>query len=269
MENVKILEMMEQSDMILVGLGEDFDNLGALQQSQKYVDGCNVLKKTELHWLIPAWNEYCVEKAKKDQVDRALEKIAALLGDKNYFVVSVSTNSSIDSIPWKKAILSEHGRCVMPCGSILKKQCINGCDGVLQEVTEEDRGELRGVLDRLSEGRLRKEEAFCLGVCPKCGAPFTLNNIYVDNYNENGYMERWKLYTKWLQGTLNKRLLLLELGVNMWFPSVIRWPFEKAAFFNEKAYFCRVNQRLYQLSAELAGKGCGISQNAIDWLSKL
>ena len=68
---------------------------------------------------------------------------------------------------------------------------------------------------------------------------------------------------------MNHKLLVLELGVGMQFPSVIRWPFEKVVFFNQKAFLCRVNEKLYQLTEELAGKGCGISMNAIDWLKQL
>lgn len=96
-----------------------------------------------------------------------------------------------------------------------------------------------------------------------------LNTIYAESYNEAGYIEQWQIYTKWLQGTLNRKLLVLELGVGMQFPSVIRWPFEKVAFFNNKASFVRVNERLYQLTAELASKGVGISQNAIEWINQL
>ena len=96
-----------------------------------------------------------------------------------------------------------------------------------------------------------------------------LNNIFAEGYNENGYLEQWKVYTKWLQGTVNHRLLVLELGVGMRFPTVVRWPFEKVAFFNNKAAFVRVNEKLYQLSEELAIKGCGIAQNAIAWLEIL
>ena len=68
---------------------------------------------------------------------------------------------------------------------------------------------------------------------------------------------------------MNKKLLVLELGVGMRFPSVIRWPFEKVVFFNQKAFLCRVNEKLYHLTEELAEKGCGISVNAIDWLNQL
>ncbi len=68
---------------------------------------------------------------------------------------------------------------------------------------------------------------------------------------------------------MNRRIVILELGVGMRFPTVIRWPFEKVAFFNQKAWFYRINEKLYQLTKELDEKGCGIAQNAIDWLEQL
>ena len=82
-------------------------------------------------------------------------------------------------------------------------------------------------------------------------------------------MEKWQLYTEWLQGSLNHKLIILELGVSLRFPSVIRWPFEKIAFFNNKASIYRINEKLYQMTEELSGKGIGIAQNAIDWINDL
>ena len=75
-----------------------------------------------------------------------------------------------------------------------------------------------------------------LGVCPTCGKKLILNNIYTDSYDENGYLNNWTQYMKWLQLTLNKKLGIVELGVNLDFPSVIRWPFEKAGYLNKKAF---------------------------------
>lgn len=255
--------------MVLIGLGEEFDFQRSLQRSPEYMEGCTYLKAAGLHWLIPAWNEFCAGEARADEAKLALEKLALLLEKKNYYVVSVSTNRVISGVPWKRAFLSEQGRYVIPCGSTQRKQCSKGCEKVLPEMTDEDEERIRHAMEELREKRNLEEGAPGLGVCPECGAPLILNNIYANHYNENGYLEQWRLYTKWLQGTLNRNLLVLELGVEMWFPSVIRWPFEKMAYFNQKAYFCRVNEKLYQLTEELTGKGCGISQNAIDWLSKL
>ena len=77
----------------------------------------------------------------------------------------------------------------------------------------------------------------------------------------------WDKYTKWLQGTLNRNVLILELGVGLKYPGVIRFPFEKAAYFNKKADFIRVHGRLYQMTEELGDKGISIARNAVAFLA--
>ncbi len=251
-------DKIEQSEMVLVGLGEDFDGMTTLRRRADYVRGCERLKAEGVSWLIPAWNEYCLEQSGEHAVEEALDKLDNLLEGKNHYTVSVATNSRI----------ARGTRTVMPCGSVFRKQCSAGCSDILPEVSEEERELLGDVFHGLSMGSFT-EESVSLGVCPDCGAPLILNNVYAEYYNENGYLDSWKLYMKWLQGTLNHRLLVLELGVGMQFPTVIRWPFEKTAFFNRKAFFCRVNEKLYQLTKELAEKGCGISEDAVAWLAGL
>ncbi len=259
MKNDEILETFAQSDMVLVGLGEDFDGTGFLRREEMYRFGGEKLKENGFHWLIPAWNEFCVKKTGNAALDAGFEKLAGILGGKNHFVVSVSMHSRAGSV----------GRVVMPCGSSQMKQCVEGCEGTLLAVTEQDKDRMNRFFEELYAGRF-PEEGFSLSeTCPECSAGLVLNNVYAENYNEAGYLEQWRLYTKWLQGTLNHKLFVLELGVGMRFPSVIRWPFEKVAFFNQKAYLCRVHEKLYQLTKELAEKGCGISKNAIDWLGEL
>lgn len=84
-------------------------------------------------------------------------------------------------------------------------------------------------------------------VCPTCGAPLNFHTIANPDYLENGYLPQWEHYKKWLTATLNKKLCILELGVDFTFPQVIRFPFEKTAFYNKKAVFVRVNSRFPQL----------------------
>lgn len=263
MENENILEKIKEADMVLVGLGEDFDNTKYLQQREMYRKGKALLQEAGYHWLIPMWMEHCSPDLEENKVTHALKKLEQLLCDKNYFIVSVATNSKITQIPWKK------DRIVMPCGNILRKQCVKGCADALEDVTEEDRAGLREVAEALAKDSFSESGIPDLGKCSRCGGDMVLNTIYAENYDESGYLKAWEFYTKWLQGTLNHKLLILELGVSLRFPSVIRWPFEKVAFFNNKAFFCRVNEKLYQLTEELAVKGIGISQNAIDWIGHL
>ena len=190
---------------------------------------------------------YCID-AKAREAMCALFKV---LTGKNYFLLTTCTNDILDDLGFKV------DRVVAPCGSLKKKQC-ECCDNSIAELTEEDR--------QLFEMALSREEIPYLTACPSCGKPMVLNNVYANNYDEEGYLENWSIYKKWLQGTINKRLCILELGVDLTFPSVIRWPFEKIAFYNQKAEFIRVNERLYHMSEELKDKGISIAQNAIDWL---
>lgn len=262
MEFEKVLQLIQEADMILIGLGEEFDEKKVLKQDTAYNACKNKLENSDKEWLLPALNMLFREN--KGDVEEVLGRFAELIAEKNYFVVSVSTNEHIRQVNWRE------GRLVMPCGGSGMKQCPQGCATGLTKTTEEDWREIRvysNSLQSLKDGEMLPN--LDLGVCPVCGEPLVLNNIYMEKYDENGYLDQWKFYTKWLQGTLNRKLLVLELGVGMQCPSVIRWPFEKVAFFNQKASFCRVNETLYQLSEELKEKGMSISQNAIDWLRVL
>ncbi len=263
METEEILARIKEADMVLVGLGEDFDDASRLRDCGKYVKGSGLLRESGCHWLLPAWREHCSAQAGEDRITPALGKLADVLGGKNYFVVSVATDSRVAAAPWRDK------RLVMPCGTASRKQCRQGCGCGVEELTAADRRRIESFCEELSAGRLPPDAAEGLARCGVCGAGMVLNNIFAENYNEQGYMEQWECYRKWLQGTLNRRLLVLELGAGLHFPSVIRWPFEKIVYFHHKAVLIRVHETLCQLAEELAGKGHGISKNAIAWLERL
>ena len=79
----------------------------------------------------------------------------------------------------------------------------------------------------------------------------------------------WQIYNKWLQGTINKKLCILELGVGMRFPTVIRWPFEKVTYFNQKATLFRVHSKLYQITEEIKDRSFGIESDPMEILKEL
>lgn len=262
MASDNIRKKIEETEMVLVGLGEEFQCPEDIRRLPEYEKGKKTLQKAGKFWLLPAWDDYCERKVGAD-TGAVLGKFADLLAGKNYFVISVAMSASIANTFWKE------GRLVMPCGGSAKQQCAGECGGEPVLLSERDSCLLEELMDDLYAGKFCPEKAEKFRKCEKCGAPMVLNNIYAENYNEKGYLEQWSLYTKWLQGTLNRRVVILELGVGMKFPTVIRFPFEKAAFFNQKAEFYRINEKLYHLTEELKGKGQGISQNAIDCLRNL
>ena len=59
---------------------------------------------------------------------------------------------------------------------------------------------------------------------------------------------------------------MLELGVGLDYPTVIRWPFEKVAFINNKARLIRVHERLYHHTPEIEAKTDSIQMNSVDYI---
>lgn len=74
--------------------------------------------------------------------------------------------------------------------------------------------------------------------------------------------EAWNRYTDWLSRTLNRKLVILELGEGFMQPTVIRWPFEKTAAINQKAYLYRIHKTFYQISDEIREKATAVKADS-------
>ena len=85
-------------------------------------------------------------------------------------------------------------------------------------------------------------------------------------YNESFYLGNWDIYKKYLTRTLNSNLLVLELGVGLEYPTVVRWPFEKVTFINKKARLIRVHERLYQHIPEIEDKTDSVKMNSVNYI---
>ena len=168
------------------------------------------------------------------------EKMNGLIKDKDFFIVTTVTDGEI----FKSSL--EKSRMVAPCGNVTWRQCSKSCTKDIWEP-----GEIPG------------------DVCPHCKAPLTGNTIEAENYIEEGYLPQWQAYTAWLAGTLNKRLLVLELGVGFKTPTVIRWPFEKTVSINKKAHMYRIHESFSQLPEAVKGKADGVSENSLEFFRNL
>ncbi|MGN0335205.1 MAG: hypothetical protein ACI4DV_06045 [Lachnospiraceae bacterium] len=79
--------------------------------------------------------------------------------------------------------------------------------------------------------------------------------------------ENWNAYLQWLGFTLNRHLLVLELGVGFANPMVIRFPFEKTVFLNQKSRMYRVHPSLPQVTAEIGERGSAVQADPLDLFS--
>lgn len=243
-----IISKIKEAELILIGLGEEID-LSRQMKVDEYF-----LPETDKR-LIPFFKKCMLDKMQYRNKEM-YENLAKCLKDKNYFIVSVSLDGTIRNSSLNKE------RIVEPCGNYERLQCSERCNSNLYEVPQE-------LLERLKENSQEDDKSSVIPLCPHCKKPLVFNNIEAENYVEDGYMKQWTLYKKWLQGTVNKNICILELGVGMKYPTVIRWPFEKVTFFNQKAELFRVHSRLYQMAEEVKDRGYGISQNPEDFLKEL
>ena len=78
--------------------------------------------------------------------------------------------------------------------------------------------------------------------------------------------ERWEKYLKFLQDTINKDLAVIELEVGFKYPDVIRFPFEKTVFYNQKSCLIRVNSKFSQLTPEISERGYSIKKTPGEFL---
>lgn len=168
------------------------------------------------------------------------EKMNELIKDKDFFIVTTVTDGEIFKSPL------EQSRMVAPCGNVTWRQCSKTC-----------------TKDIWEPGEIPQD------VCPHCGAPLTGNTIEAEDYIEEGYLPQWKAYTTWLAGTLNKKLLVLELGVGFQTPTVIRWPFEKTVSINKKSHMYRIHGKFAQLPDTVKGKADAVLENSTEFFRKL
>lgn len=84
--------------------------------------------------------------------------------------------------------------------------------------------------------------------------------------DEKGEDVAWNKYMLWLSCTLNKKLLIIELGVGLNSPQVIRWPFETTVSLNNKAELIRINESIPNVPVEISNKAISIKSNSVDFI---
>lgn len=139
---------------------------------------------------------------------------------------------------------------------------------VLVGIGEECSGDMERFYNTLAD-ILKKKDYFIVTLQDRAGletAGFVAEQItapFSPDEDENS----WEKYLHWLSFTLNQKLCVLELGVGFKNPDVIRFPFEKVAYFNQKSRYIRMNEKFPQLSAEIADRGISIKENPVMFLT--
>ena len=261
MNKSELKKMIQDAEMVLVGIGEELESgFSILESSQIYEDLKRKLKAEGLaeenyEWVYPC----LLQQAEKESEEARLLsdfyfELKDMLGDKNYFIISMNMDSMLEETGFSVE------RYVQPFGNYELLQCDRGCTKELKDAGEMKENGLHSIRSGTELLASLKKS-----YCPHCGSEMVFNNVNAGNYLEEGYLENWKRYTKWIEGTMNRKVCILELGVMLNYPSMIRWPFEKLGYLNQKASFVRMNSVIPQLTEELAGKGISVRTSSINF----
>lgn len=261
-QNIKLdlLKNIEEADFVFVGIGSELQvKLSVLKEIENFQNKLDYLEKNDdYEWVIPFLIKYYLRQDYHKGIMKAYERLYDLIKDKNYFIVSLSTDDLLKKLPFRE------DRVVFPCGTYDKMQCENDCNNVLYDVDEKLWKQVCEWIEDKTDISILEQPK-----CLSCGENLVFNQYGQPVYNENGYIDNWQIYTKWLQGTVNRKLCILELGVGMEFPSIIRWPMEKVCFYNQKSHFYRVHEMLYQVAGDIEERGIAVKQNALEFLQEL
>lgn len=255
----EIKERIQGAELVLVGLGEDFQyDWSALLEDGRYQEIEQEIGEGEQYiWIVPFLQKMIMQQAREDRWKRAYTALWELIKDKNYFIVSLCMDDRVFDAGF------DEERIVTPCGGFRRMQCDFNCSGELTDIPQESSEAVLAYYRREVPLKELREP-----VCKVCGRKLRFNQLGVTRYAEAGYLKQWEAYTKWLQGTVNKELCVLELGVGLEYPKIIRFPFEKIVFYNQKAFMYRIHPVVYQLGEEIGGRGAGIKADPVNLLQK-
>lgn len=266
-----IREKVSEADMILLGIGEELqikteDILKNSSVYQAFADEIETFQEEERNFLKSSLYVFEAEKGSQGPFMEKLEvynRLHRLIEDKNYFVVTICK----DDVIYFSNFDSE--RVVSPCGTRKQMKCQNGCQKEVFETNEIFKRLNHRLLQIYKNGGACSEIRQEIPKCRECKAYMEMNFAGTAGYSEKSYEKSWERYMLWLQGTLNKKICILELGAGFDYPTVIRWPFEKVAMLNQKACFVRVNKKLPQIAKEIKEKSFSVKMDSNDFIVKI
>lgn len=252
----ELRQKIDEAEVVLIGIGEEWTI--PLEEMLSCPDMFSDIRKlsriTDQEAFISNFRKLYYEAFHSEELQRAYHNLFHMCKDKDYFLISLN----YDRYPGLSGF--DETKCVYPCGNLDYLQCTDNCSNELLPAASFYNDFLK-ILDNPSEG-----SAFHMGICPHCGKNVVYNTIEANRYCEGGYLEQWDAYMKFLQKTVNKKLCMVELGVSMRFPRIIRNAFEKTAFYNQKSSLVRIHQNLIQIPQNIENRCYVKKENSVSFM---
>ena len=203
-------------------------------------------------WSRMIWyNRYCCD------VGKPYLDLLSLVSNKDYFIITTNVDHQFQRSGFdKKRLLYTQGdyglfQCSVPC----HQQTYDNFEIVRQMVDEQKDMKIPSSL---------------VPHCPVCGKPMTTNLRVDDRFvQDEGWYAAATRYNDFLKRHEDRHILFLELGVGMNTPVIIKYPFWKMTYQNEKAVYACVNFQNTYVPAEIKDRSICIRGDISDVLDEM
>lgn len=154
------------------------------------------------------------------------QKLHAVIRNKDFYVIT----SNADGLFIKSGF--ERDRVFQAQGNYERLRCTRSCT----RETWDTKPYIDRILPHIDYETLQVADPAVLPTCPYCGAP-----LFVAFRAREDYAQQAAEYQRWLEGTLDRKLVVMEIGVGFNTPGVIRWPFERLVNIHRDVFFIRIN----------------------------
>ncbi|MBQ6236137.1 MAG: Sir2 silent information regulator family NAD-dependent deacetylase [Clostridia bacterium] len=178
-----------------------------------YTGGFYPFRSLEEKWAY--WSRYILINRYENPPKPVYTRLMNLVKDKDYFVITTNVDHC-----FQKAGVDKQ-RLFYTQGDYGLFQCSTPCHRRTYDNEEV-------ILKMVAGQKDMRIPSSLVPRCPKCGEPMTMNLRSDETFVEDlGWNEAASRYVDWVQARLDKKLLLLELGVGSNTPAIIKYPFWK------------------------------------------
>lgn len=264
-EYLKIKDLIKEADAILIGAGaglsasagidysehsfkKNFPELvSAYHMTDMYTSSFYEFATEEERWSY--WAKHINYSFIAPPALNTYKELLEIVKNKNYFVITTNVDGQFIKSGFAKDKIFEVQ------GSYGKMQCSVGCHNKLYDNTKLVKKMLK-CKDNLSV------DSKLVPICPVCKEKMEIN-IRKDVFfvEDDNWHKLNNLYEKFINDNINKKLVLIELGVGFNTPSIIRFPFEQLAYTHDNITLLRINDKYNDMTYELKNQAICIKEN--------
>jgi NAD-dependent SIR2 family protein deacetylase len=251
-------EAIERADALLIGggaglstaAGVDYAGMGYRREFADFIERYGVddlyslgfypFKTPEEYWA--QWARHILFARFDPPALPLYRRLYDLVRDRPYFVLTTNVDGQFQ----KAGFADEHIFATQGDYSML--QCAKGCHDTLYP----DEDLMRRMDASTQECRIASD---LVPICPVCGGPMA-PNLRADAYfvQDSHWYEADERYGAFVNRYGGGNLVMLELGVGFNTPGIIRFPFERRTYANERATLVRMNKDYPEGPAETASR---------------